>query len=184
MGRKTRLTPAVAKAVIAALSHGASIRAAVKHAGIGRTTYHSWLTRGARESGVYRDFSDAVQAARAQWSAQLNALDGTTSKNRHSTTHEDTMTDEKAERAAALLATLLDGAIPKLPAPVEALHARWAARSLGNTIVIESPAHPDQWVLTLVTPGWPRGPEHRIESGSLTDAVREANRWLDEVHNG
>jgi len=93
------------------------------------------------------------------------------------------MTDDKAARAMALLATLLDGAAPRMPAPVEALHERWAARSFGNTIVIESPAHPDGWVLTLVTPGWPRGPEHRIEAGSLTGAVRAANQWLDEVRD-
>jgi hypothetical protein len=71
-----------------------------------------------------------------------------------------------------------------MPAPVEALHERWAARSLGNSVTIESPSHPDGWQVTLVTPGWPRQTEHRFESGSLTDTVRQATRWLDaEVRN-
>jgi hypothetical protein len=78
MGRKTKLTPEVHQAVVGALRLGASVRLATKHAGIGATTYHSWLKRGEREDGPYREFGRAVQAARGQLAAQLRALDGAT----------------------------------------------------------------------------------------------------------
>ena len=91
------------------------------------------------------------------------------------------MSDDQAEQATRLLTTLLDLGVapPNLPPPIEALHERWAARGLGNSVTIESPSHPDGWQVTLVTPGWPRQTEHRFEGGSLVNAVRLAMRWLD-----
>ena len=95
------------------------------------------------------------------------------------------MTDEQLAQAERLIAALLElGATPPMmPAPVEALHERWAARSLGNSLTIEGPSHPDGWMVSLVSAGWPSAKSHTFESPNLGTAVRQAMRWLDEVHN-
>jgi hypothetical protein len=91
------------------------------------------------------------------------------------------MTDMTEHKARALLEALQSiGDMPPRPeSRIEALERRWGEASLGNYLIIESPAGPDQWVLTLVTAGWPREKRHHFESGTLDSTVTQAVRWLD-----
>ena len=91
-------------------------------------------------------------------------------------------TDELEARARVMLQSLLNAG-DRPPSMIEALHDRWSKRGLGNSVLVESPAHPDGWVVTLVTPGWPRATRHVFEEASFNGAALQAMRWLDEVRN-
>lgn len=66
-GRPTKLSPELQERVIAYLRQGNYLETAAAAAGIDRTTLRDWLRRGERaKSGRYREFSLAVEKARAE----------------------------------------------------------------------------------------------------------------------
>ena len=75
MGRPTKLEPATVKAIATALGIGAPIGSACRAAGIGVTTFKTWMERGrseAEDDAPYRAFRASVKKARA--TAQIHAL--------------------------------------------------------------------------------------------------------------
>lgn len=70
-GRPTKLTPEVQEQICQAVRAGNYLDIAASLVGINRRTLHDWLRRGARaKSGIYRDFSHAVEKALAQAEAR------------------------------------------------------------------------------------------------------------------
>ncbi|SIS88550.1 hypothetical protein [Alicyclobacillus vulcanalis] len=66
-GRPTKLTPELQKKICDAIRAGAYIETAAAYAGVNKTTLYDWLRRGARsKSGIYREFSDAIEKALAE----------------------------------------------------------------------------------------------------------------------
>ena len=68
MGRPTKLDEATARAIIDALRVGCPIRVACQAAGVGPTTFKSWVARGKspdEADAPYRAFRADVQKARA-----------------------------------------------------------------------------------------------------------------------
>lgn len=66
-GRKTKFSPQLGKAILEALSKGASIQMACDYAGIGRSTFYSWRAKGeAQKTGQLRTFVDDIAKASAQ----------------------------------------------------------------------------------------------------------------------
>ena len=64
MGRPTKLTLDVQSRVCEAVRAGNYLDVAAEFGGIGGTTFHRWMARGAKESsGRYRDFRTAVEKA-------------------------------------------------------------------------------------------------------------------------
>ena len=63
MGRRSKLTPDVQKAVCDALGVGATVEIACGYAGIAETTYYGWIEKGASRAGAYREFREATQKA-------------------------------------------------------------------------------------------------------------------------
>ncbi len=83
MGRRSKLTPEVHDALVNSIRLGASLKIATDHAGIGPTTFHSWMARGDREPGRFRDFRDDIQKARAQCGIDaLEAIQAASAKRR------------------------------------------------------------------------------------------------------
>lgn len=75
MGRPTKLTPAVQRAVCEQIERGLHLDDAAIMGGIGRTTFYTWMAKGdAQKRGRYRDFRNAVEAAKAQAAAFLIGL--------------------------------------------------------------------------------------------------------------
>ena len=75
MGRPTKLDMKSAEAIVAALAVGAPVRSACKAAGIGATTFKTWMSRGksdAPEDAPFRAFRATVKRANAM--AQVHAL--------------------------------------------------------------------------------------------------------------
>jgi hypothetical protein len=67
IGRKPKLTDEAAKAILDAISMGATHTTACRAARIGKSTFYSWLKKGEDEaSGLFRDFLDAVRQVEAQ----------------------------------------------------------------------------------------------------------------------
>jgi len=65
-GRPTKLTPELQERICLAIRAGNYIEVAASFAGIHKDTLYAWLKRGARaSSGVYREFSDALEKALA-----------------------------------------------------------------------------------------------------------------------
>jgi transposase len=63
-GRPTKLTPDTQAAICDAIRAGNYAETAAACAGVGRTTFYTWLKRGENEAtGKYRDFRDAVKSA-------------------------------------------------------------------------------------------------------------------------
>lgn len=66
-GRPTKLTPELQDRIVQAIRAGAYIETAAAYAGVSKDTLYQWLKRGARsKSGIYRQFSDAVEKALAE----------------------------------------------------------------------------------------------------------------------
>lgn len=73
-GRPTKLNDITQAKVCDALRRGATHKLAAMYAGIGRSTFQRYLARGAKEeSGIYRDFKDAV--TRAETEGAMSLLD-------------------------------------------------------------------------------------------------------------
>ncbi|MEN0066165.1 MAG: hypothetical protein AAGA48_28750 [Myxococcota bacterium] len=63
-GRKSKLTAALRRKFCAALEQGATYKAACGFVGIDYSTFRRWMVKGeASESGIQREFRDAVLAA-------------------------------------------------------------------------------------------------------------------------
>lgn len=67
IGRISKLTPEVQKRICDAIRAGSFRGQAAKLAGVDRATFFRWMALGREEeSGIHRDFSDAVKAAEDQ----------------------------------------------------------------------------------------------------------------------
>lgn len=66
-GRKLKLTDEVANRVLDAIALGATHKTACRAAGIGTSTFYSWLQKGLQgESGPFLEFRDAVHMVEAK----------------------------------------------------------------------------------------------------------------------
>lgn len=75
MGRPTDLTPKLQRKIVAMVRDGVSPEVAAVAAGIHRATYYDWRARGRAEgSGLYTDFSDAIETAIAQCEARIASV--------------------------------------------------------------------------------------------------------------
>ncbi len=64
IGRPTKLTPELQAKILTAVRAGNYVETAAAHAGINKATLYDWLKRGAdEESGIYREFSNAIEKA-------------------------------------------------------------------------------------------------------------------------
>src|SRR5688572_8306482 len=67
IGRPSLLTPAVTRVIVKVIKAGNYVETAVAAAGISKETFYDWLKKGGKEaSGPHRDFSDAVEKAKAE----------------------------------------------------------------------------------------------------------------------
>lgn len=67
MARPTKLTPQLQAKICDAIRVGCYIETAAAYCGISKDTFYNWLRKGARaNSGIYKDFSDAVEKAIAE----------------------------------------------------------------------------------------------------------------------
>ena len=74
-GRRTKLTPQVQRAICAALKKGATRRAAYGLVGISHGTFYRWMNTGEQaESGIHREFRDAVVEAEARGESSLSTV--------------------------------------------------------------------------------------------------------------
>lgn len=72
VGRKTVFSPKVASDIVASIKKGVFETHACVAAGISKATYYKFLARGRRsKSGKFREFSDAVEQAKAESVAHL-----------------------------------------------------------------------------------------------------------------
>jgi hypothetical protein len=65
MGRPTKLTPELQKAICDAIQGGCYVETACLASGIDESTYYRWLEKGGQGQQPYRDFRDAVKKAEA-----------------------------------------------------------------------------------------------------------------------
>ena len=66
VGRPEKIDPTIIKKIADAVRAGNYIETAAAYAGIHKDTLYQWLKKGAREeSGIYREFSDAIKEALA-----------------------------------------------------------------------------------------------------------------------
>ena len=66
MGRPTKLTPQVRDKIIEALTAGNYAKHAVAYAGVDMATYCRWMEKGEQGRSPYREFREAVEAAKAE----------------------------------------------------------------------------------------------------------------------
>lgn len=63
-GRKSKLTPELQARMVALVKKGVPRERAARLAGVSDGTYHRWMQTGeSQETGVYRDFRDAIRRA-------------------------------------------------------------------------------------------------------------------------
>jgi hypothetical protein len=73
MGRPTKLTKELQVKIVEAIEAGNYQEVAAQSVGICRTTYFDWMKKGKEQkTGIYVDFSDAIQKARA--SAEMSCV--------------------------------------------------------------------------------------------------------------
>ena len=66
-GRKPKLTPQTHQQIVSVIRAGTFEIVAARTAGIGKSTFYTWLKRGAEaKTGMYREFHDDVIRARAE----------------------------------------------------------------------------------------------------------------------
>ncbi len=66
MARPTKLTPQLQAKICDAIRVGCYVETAAAYCGISKDTFYRWLRQGAKaKSGIYKDFSDAVEKAMA-----------------------------------------------------------------------------------------------------------------------
>ena len=67
MARPTKLTPERHTAIVQAILAGNYAETAARYAGVATTTFYNWMNRGKDgKSGLYVEFVDAVENAKAQ----------------------------------------------------------------------------------------------------------------------
>src|SRR5215469_8404400 len=67
VGRPTKLTPEVQATIIAYIRQGNYVETSAAAAGVHKDTFYRWLKAGGRaKSGIYKQFSDAVNRAVAK----------------------------------------------------------------------------------------------------------------------
>ena len=69
MGRPTKLTPRVHKAIVTSVQNGNYIETAILAAGIAKQTFYNWKARGeegGKGNAIYVDFLDALTSAEAE----------------------------------------------------------------------------------------------------------------------
>lgn len=67
-GRPNKLTPEIQEKIVAAVRAGNYIEPAAIRAGVTKDTLYEWLKRGGRaKRGIYREFSDALTRAEAEY---------------------------------------------------------------------------------------------------------------------
>jgi len=69
-GRPTKLTPRIHTVVVESIRAGNYMEVAARAAGVDKATLYRWLEKGAKTSGVYRDFRDAIETADADSEAE------------------------------------------------------------------------------------------------------------------
>jgi transposase-like protein len=78
LGRPSRLTPAVADAIVEAVRNGATVKTAAATVGVGRRTVYDWLEQGRREPHgrfVARLEAALDEARQPSWQQALAVLD-------------------------------------------------------------------------------------------------------------
>ena len=77
MARKTKLTPKTQKAIVDALSVGATHRIACEYAGITQDTFYRWLNQGEAGKSPFSEFSEQVARTQGRaavgWLAKIDA---------------------------------------------------------------------------------------------------------------
>ncbi len=67
MARPSKITPEIIELVSNAVLHGASYQSAARSGGIHYDTFNEWMKKGREaKSGIYREFSEALETANAQ----------------------------------------------------------------------------------------------------------------------
>jgi hypothetical protein len=70
-GRKTILTPRLARRISTLLSRGATIESAALQCGVSEKSYHNWIERGRAGEPIYEGFFFTASRAREQWKQKL-----------------------------------------------------------------------------------------------------------------
>lgn len=66
-GRRTELTPAVQELICRAIESGSTKNDAAQFAGIGYSTFFSWVSKGEKaKSGIYKEFVEALARSEAK----------------------------------------------------------------------------------------------------------------------
>lgn len=73
-GRPTSLTPEVRRDILKAIESGAYAVTAAQYAGIGKSTFFSWMVRGSRGEEPYSELLDAVTKAKAKVKATMTQV--------------------------------------------------------------------------------------------------------------
>ena len=72
MARPTKLTPEVQDLIVDGINAGLTFRLTCARAGVNPGTFYRWLEKGeAAQTGVYREFCDAVERAKADSALRL-----------------------------------------------------------------------------------------------------------------
>jgi hypothetical protein len=73
-GRRSLLTPALTKKICAVLEKAGTVTTACAFAGIGTTTYHTWVSRGENNEPEFREFAASCARARATAKQKLTDI--------------------------------------------------------------------------------------------------------------
>jgi hypothetical protein len=73
-GRRSLLTRALTKKICAVLEKAGTVTSACAFAGIGTSTYHSWIARGENGEKGYAEFSASCARARAKAKQKLTDI--------------------------------------------------------------------------------------------------------------
>jgi len=72
VGRPSKLTPETVGKLLAAIRVGNALKTAAAYAGIGETTFHTWMQKGAAaRSGQFREFREQVLEAQVEGEVAL-----------------------------------------------------------------------------------------------------------------
>lgn len=117
MARPTKLTAKITEAVCDAIREGLSIEGACSHAGIARSTFHDWVSRGEDGEAEFSDFADQTARARAEVEERLlGSIEwaaGKRMRRRALGTGSDFETFEEEERDWRAAAWLLERKFPE-----------------------------------------------------------------------
>tara|TARA_R110002110_G_scaffold100479_5_gene256010 strand:- start:1316 stop:1783 length:468 start_codon:yes stop_codon:yes gene_type:complete len=127
MGRPTKICPEITSLIVSAILAGSYVETASALAGISKDTFYNWLKKGAAaQSGVFFEFSDAIQKAMAQ--AEMNDL---------------LVINKAAQRSWQAAAWKLERKYPN----------RWGLRSKHEIVGADKEAKPVQIVYAKISEG-------------------------------